>query len=143
MPLLKIREKTIPFSPFDKDLTLARAALVSTTGVHLRSQTPFDLASRRGDPTYREIPSSASVSDMVITHGHYDQADAERDLNVVFPIERLRELVDEGVLGSLAPTFFSFMGFVLDTKYLEETYAPEAAAKLSAEDVDLVILTPG
>lgn len=141
--LLKAMKETIPFTPFELNFPECRAALVTTTGVHLESQQPFDTGNRGGDPTYREIPSSIDASELMISHGHYDQADAEKDINVIFPIERMRELVEMGVLGSLASKFYAFMGFVLRYESLERKYAPEVAARLAGDSVDLAILTPG
>ena len=143
LPLLRARKDTVPFTPFSKQFSESRAALVTTTGVHLRNQRPFDTASRAGDPTYREIPSSTPASELEIHHGHYDQADAEKDINVVFPIEIMRELAADGIIGSLAKTFYGFMGYVMKFEQLERKYSPEVAGKLLLDNVDLVILTPG
>jgi D-proline reductase (dithiol) PrdB len=145
LPVLRARKEkdSVPFSPLEKPFRECRAALITTGGVHLKNQVPFDTASWQGDPTYREITSSVAASDLEIHHGHYDQGYAERDIDVLFPLDRLRELVGVGVLGSLARSHFGFMGFVMDHDELESRYAPEVAGKLLRDGVDLVILTPG
>ena len=55
-----------------------------------------------GDPSYRELPSDTPRELYTITHDYYDHTDADRDLNIVFPIDRLKEMVREGLIGSLA-----------------------------------------
>lgn len=131
---------TAPFHRPVKPLSAARVAIVTTAGVHERTDKPF----RPGDPSYREIPSSAAVGDLVQTHTSigFDRTSVMADINVVFPLERLREMVAEGVIGELAPRFFSFMGAQRDVVPIRMTTAPEVAAKLVADGVDVVLLTP-
>ena len=71
--------------------------------------------------------------------------DAEKDLNIVFPIERLREFVSEGIIGKVADAHYTFMGHILGPHIytLMEVSAPEVAARLKKKEVDYVLLTPG
>jgi len=112
--------------------------------VHLRSDRPFDMDDPDGDPSVREIPNGVLPRDVVITHKYYDHTAADRDLNVVLPLDRLRELCAEGVVGGMAPTSYSFMGHI-DGRYLrtliEET-APAVARRLRADRAEAVFLTP-
>jgi D-proline reductase (dithiol) PrdB len=134
-----------PWAHFTKPLSEARIALVTTAGVHLKSDTPFDMIDSTGDPTFRMIPSAAQVSELMITHDYYDHTDANKDINIVFPIDRLRELAAEHVIGSVSPRFFSFMGHIQENHFprflLEQ--APLVAAMLIEDQVDAVIVTPG
>lgn len=98
-----VRHATTPFTPLRVTLAEARVALVTSCGVHLAADAPFDLTDRRGDPSFREIPATADAADLAITHGHYNQRDARLDLNVVFPLARLHELAGEGAIGQVAP----------------------------------------
>lgn len=133
-----------PWTPMQKELRCAKVALVTTAGIHLRSDPPYEMKDKEGDPTFRQIPSSTSVSDLMITHDYYDHRDADRDVGVVFPLERLRDLEFEGTIGKAAPRHFSFMGHILgrhiDT--LIKLTGPEVAGMLRADGVDAVFLTP-
>lgn len=134
----------IPWAPLRKSLADCTVALVTTAGVHLAGDVPFDMEDRRGDPTYREIPGGTRARDLVVTHDYYDHGDADRDANVVFPIDRLREMAEGGEIGRVAPAHYAFMGHVLDPHLatLRERTAPEVARKLVGAGVDLVLLSP-
>ena len=134
----------IPFVKPSKPLQHAKLALVTTSGIHHQNQPPFDMTDSDGDPSYRVINGEELFHDFQITHDYYDHSDARKDPNIIFPLERLRELVSEGVLGSLASTHYSFMGHI-DGRHivtLVEKTAQQIAAKLKADQVDLVLLTP-
>jgi D-proline reductase (dithiol) PrdB len=135
----------IPWTPFTKGLASSKVAIVTTAGVHLRGQKPFDMIDKCGDPTYRELPSAAPRAEYTITHDYYDHTDADRDLNIVFPIDRLSEMRDSGVIGSLAEVNYGFMGHIdahhIDT--LIKKTAPEVASRLKTLGVDAVLLVPG
>ena len=132
----------IPWSPFTKDLRACTVAIVTTAGVHLMNQKPFDLVNPEGDWTYREIPGHVMLKDLAISHSHYDHRDADIDINIVFPIERLREFAKEGIIGEVSPLHCSFMGFIPRTEPLIKESAPQVAKELKAAGVDLVLLTP-
>jgi len=135
----------VPWAPVAKPLSESVVALVTTAGVHHRDQPPFDMVDPQGDPAFRVIDATRPVSDLTITHDYYDHADADRDINVVFPVDRLRELSQDGVIGGLARHHYGFMGHIEGPhirRLLSET-APEAARRLKAEGVDVALLTPG
>jgi D-proline reductase (dithiol) PrdB len=134
----------IPWAPVIKDPRDSRIALVTTAGVHLRSQAPYDMEDREGDPTFREIAAGTRIEDLMITHNYYDHRDADQDINVVFPIKRLEELEAEGIIGEVAPRHFSFMGHILGhhIETLVNRTGPEVARMLRADGVDAVFLTP-
>lgn len=133
----------VPFVRLRKPLHACRIAFVTTGGVHLRSQPPFDMSDSRGDPSFRAIPADASAEQLMITHDYYDHRDAERDLNILFPLALGRELVARGALGSLGPSY-SFMGHI-EPPHLETLLRRTALAvaqQLRQEQVDAVLLTP-
>ena len=133
-----------PWTPFDKDISKCRLALVTTGGVHLKSQKPFDMKDSSGDPTFREIPADTRLADLTITHNYYDHADADKDINVVFPINRVQELKQSNEIGDVNYRHFSFMGHIMHhhiNTLMKET-APSVAAALKSDEVDIVILTP-
>ena len=139
MPI-ELARRAIPYTPFDRELKDTTVALVSTAGVHLRSQTPFDTD---GDGSYRIIPSDVNVADLTISHTHYDHSQADRDINCVFPVERLREMVADGTLKGLNPEFFGMMGYTLKLKQVIDETGPEIARKIERSATDLVLLTGG
>lgn len=134
----------IPWTAPTKPLSRCRVALVTTAGVHHRQQPPFDMQDAQGDPSYRELEGASIETDFQITHDYYDHRDAEQDLNIVFPLTRLQEMVAEGRIGSLADQHYGFMGHIdgphIDT--LVNRSARQVAALLKAAEVDLVLLTP-
>jgi D-proline reductase (dithiol) PrdB len=137
--------ETVPLTPLGKPLSACKVALVTTSGVHHRDQTPFDMHDREGDPSFRVIDVSRPVSDLMITHDYYDHSDADQDINIVFPIERLQELEREGIIGHVARFHYGFMGHILGrhVETLVNESAPEVARKLKADAIDVVLLTPG
>lgn len=138
-----LRFEEVPFVPLRKPLRACRLALVTTGGVHLRDQPPFDMADPRGDPTCRVIPADTPRERLMITHDYYDHTDAGRDLNIMLPIELFRELEQRGHIGSLA-TCYTFMGHIEPphVEILLRQTAPQVAGKLKQEQVDAVLLTP-
>jgi len=103
-----LENDTAPWAPWTKELSNTKVALVSSAGLHLRNDRPF----KGGDPTYRVIPSDANTSDVIDSHTSigWDRTGIYRDLNLAFPMDRLRELAERKVIGSLAPDYYSFMG---------------------------------
>lgn len=132
----------LPWAPLKKPIEDSRVALVTTGGIILKSQTPFDLNDSQGDCSYRVIPADASADETVISHLFYDHSDVKMDLEVMFPLATLHRLQQEGKISSVAPRHFSFQGGIHDPAPLVSTTAPEVAQLLADDQVDLVILTP-
>ena len=129
-----------PYTPLPKPLAQCRVAIVTTAGLHLRSDRPFV----GGDTSYRAIPTNGHDREIVQSHASigFDRTAIQRDLNVTFPLDHLRELVTRGEVGGLGPNCYSFMGAQRDTTRIEEETAPEVARRLRDEAVDVVLLTP-
>jgi D-proline reductase (dithiol) PrdB len=132
--------ESAPFTVPAKPLAQSRLALVTTAGLHVRGDRPFV----SGDATFRRIPSSIAGGELVQSHSSigFDRTGFIADVNVVFPLDRLREMVAAKRIGELAPTFFSFMGAQRDTTTIMNEGAPQVAAALREEHVDVVLLTP-
>lgn len=132
---------TFPTSPFVSGPPVAerRLAIVTTAGLTRRGDAPFAL--RTGE--YRVIPGDTDGRDLVMSHSsvNFDRTGFQQDVNVVFPIDRARELVDEGRVGSLADFHYSFMGASLDADGYEPG-ARELAGLLRRDHVDAVLLSP-
>ena len=135
----------IPWTRFEGSLKAANAAIITTAGVHVKGDTPFNMQDPEGDASFRVIPSATPASGLTITHDYYDHSDADKDINVVFPTERLAELSEDGFIGSVASRHYGFMGHIVgrNLDILLKKTAPEVARRLKSDGVSAVILTPG
>lgn len=133
-----------PWTPLRRPLSQARVALVTTAGLHLRGDRPFISDHKTPDQSYRQLPSSAPTTEIVQSHTSigFDRTGIQRDLNVTFPVDRLRELEQRGMIGSLAENFYSFMGALRTWDVLEGETGPEVARQLQQDGVEVVLLTP-
>jgi D-proline reductase (dithiol) PrdB len=129
-----------PFTPLRRPLTACRVAIVTTAGLHRRGDRPFGPA----DQTYRLIPADTPTADIVQSHTSlgFDRVAIMRDVNVSFPIDRIRELVARGAVGALAPYGYSFMGAQRELACLENETGPEVGRRLCEEGVDAALITP-
>ena len=141
---MTLARKCVPFTPFDGDLKRAHIALVTAAGVHLREQEAFNIADELGDLTYRVIADDVDSSQLMVTHHHYDHRDADRDINVVFPIDVLRDLAAEGFISGLARKHIGYMGYTMQLKAMYEGTAPQIANEIDRGGrADAVVLTGG
>ncbi len=141
---MALSRKCVPFTPFDGDLSKTTVALVSAAGVHLEEQEPFNIADELGDLGYRIIPEDVDSSRLMVTHHHYDHSDADNDINVVFPIDALRDLKTEGFIRGVAKKHVGYMGYTMQLKAMYEGTAREIANEIDkGSRADLVVLTGG
>ena len=119
-------------------LAARRAAVVTTSGIHVRGDRPFEI----GSADYRVIPGDTTAADLIMSHTsvNFDRSGFQEDVNVVFPLERLRELQAQGVVGSVSDFHYSFMG-AAPIRALEPK-ARELAGLLKQDRVDAVLLSP-
>lgn len=131
-----------PLAPLRKPLDQCRVTALTSGGVSHCSAAPWDPIARndfRVDAIEAETPSD----EFQIHDAYYDHSDAERDLNCVFPIDRLREVAEQGVIGAVAPKLYSgFMGRIYKRTELLEKHAPAFAEELASCEVDLALLVP-
>jgi D-proline reductase (dithiol) PrdB len=138
-----VRNHKLAWTPLAKPLSQCTVALLTTGGVHLRSQPVYDLQKKDGDWMYREIPSDTAREAVAIAHTHYNHLDADRDINCMLPLQRLRELRDEGLIGAVAATHYGLMGWVPDSRSTVRDTVPGIVARAKAEGVNIAVLTPG
>ena len=119
-------------------LARRRVSLISTAGLHRRGDRPFE--GMTGD--YRVIPGNIEARDLVMTHisTNFDRTGFQQDWNVVFPLDRLKELAAEGIIGSVAAYHYSFMG-ATDPAEMEPA-ARNLAVLLKGDRVDAALLVP-
>jgi D-proline reductase (dithiol) PrdB len=128
----------VPWTPLGKPLKSCRLALIGSGGILYRGQPRF----HREDVSYRRIPKSALPSELSIWHFGYLTADAQKDPNCVFPLERLREFEREGVIGELCDPAFSFMGGIYSARRARDELAPRLVEELKALRADAAFLVP-
>lgn len=121
-------------------LSRRRVAIVTTSGMHRRTDRPFSLIP---GTDYRVIPGETSADELVMSHVsvNFDRTGFREDVNVVFPIDRLKELARDGVIDSVADFHYSFMGAAWPPTRFEPK-AHELAALLEKDQVDAVLLCP-
>lgn len=141
----------IPWTPIPGPIEECKFALVTSGGIYHRElNAPFDVVREReeptwGDPSYRELPVNMRQEHVAISHLHINPRSVLEDVNVLLPIHRFGELVEQGRIGDLAEIAYSFMGYQgtpPNTADWEQNYGPEVARKMKAEGVNCVLLTP-
>ena len=133
----------VPLAHLRQPLSEVRLTLISSCGVHSNGDPPLDVCHPFGDFRFRRVPSSARHEDLIIHQLKYPHDDADLDINVIFPIERLQELAAEGLLGGLTTNFFSFIGYNMDPERFERTVAHGVAdAVAMEEEADAALLVP-
>jgi len=140
---MTISRKCVPFTPFERELSKSTIAIVTAGGVHLKDQVPFNIGDELGDLGYREIPQDVDSADLMVSHHHYDHSDADEDINVVFPIDVLRDLQAEGFIGEIAKKHIGY-GYSQQLKAMYEGTAREIANDIDKTSrADAVVLTGG
>ncbi|MFQ5601227.1 MAG: glycine/sarcosine/betaine reductase selenoprotein B family protein, partial [Candidatus Krumholzibacteriia bacterium] len=137
----EMSRRSIPYTPFGRDLGSTVVAIASATGVHLRSQEAFSTEDP-GEISHRVVPGDADVGELVISHHHYDHTDADRDPNIVFPLATLQELVAEGVIAGVAEKHYTY-GFTTRLRELYEETFPHIVREIERSKTDAVVLTAG
>src|ERR1043166_5090679 len=123
---MTISRKCVPFTPFDRELSKSTIAIVTAGGVHLKDQEAFKISDELGDLTYREIPQDVDSADLMVSHHDYEHSDADEDINVVFPIDVLRDLQEQGFIGEIAKKHIGY-GYSQQLKAMYEGTAREIA----------------
>ncbi len=130
-----------PVTLLSKPFKKCKLALVTTGGLHLKNDTPFDLSLKNGDCSYRILPGEVSHDDLMVSHKWYNHKFINADLNCVFPIDRMIEYVNEGAIKSLSEEHLSFMGHIYETAPLINN-SIRAGRHLKVLGVDVAFLTP-
>lgn len=137
----------IPWTPMSKPLNQTTIALVTSAGISLKKDPPFDMEREKrepiwGDRSFREIPRDTTEHDIEVNHLHINTTYVKQDINVLLPLQRMSELEKEGMIGRLAPTSYSFYGFQWqNTDFIKEAIEP-ISKKMKNEKVEAILLTP-
>lgn len=135
---MEISRSCIPYTPLKRDLKECRIALVSTSGAYAEGMQPFS----DNDLSFRLIPSDTDARKIHFVPGHFDTAPGGEDPNIMFPLDRLRELRSSGEIGKLADDYIS-MGLTTELRKLKEVVSWEIAETLMKYRPDVVVLTGG
>ena len=141
------RETQIPWTPLATPLSKCTVSLVSSAGIALKVDQPFDPEIERrdpwfADPSYRVLPRTVRTGDIQVCHLHINPTFAEQDLNSVLPVERLNELAERGEIGAAAASHYSYVGYTLRPERLLQESLPGIVRKLREEHADVVVLVP-
>ncbi len=126
-----------PWAPFKKRLSESKVAVLSTGGVYIEGQKPFDTD---GDWSYREIPLDTPLDQLRVAHTHYDTTGVAEDVDSVLAMHRLLDMEAEGMVGEALTPTYSFMGYIPDPSGLMEVTGPEVAERLKDDGVDGVVI---
>jgi len=138
---------TIPWTPMAKPMSQTTIALVTSAGISLKTDPPFDMEREKkepiwGDRSYRTIPKGTTEKDIEVNHLHINTNWIKQDINVILPLARMAEFEKEKIIGRLAPTAYSFYGFQWQsTDFLKEAIEP-ISKKMKLEGVEAVLMTP-
>lgn len=137
----------IPWTAMAKPLSKVTVALVTSAGISLKSDPPFDMEREKreplwGDRSFRAIPRGTTEKDIEVNHLHINTTYVKQDINVILPLARMAEFEQEKIIGRLAPTAYSFYGFQWqNTDFLKEAIEP-ISKRMKLEGVAAVLLTP-
>ena len=139
--------RPIPWTPLSKPLSECTVAVLSSAGLAMKDDLPFDQEGERknpwwGDPSYRILPKTASKDEVRLYHMHIDPSYAEQDLNCLFPLERLQAMEDSGRIGRVSPRHYSIMGYLLEPEELLCNTVPALIRNLKEDFADVVVLVP-
>ena len=141
------KPRPIPWTPLTKPLSEYTVTLLSSAGIALKTDKPFDQDRERqnpwwGDPSYRVLPKTATEAEVRLYHLHIDPSYAEQDLNCLFPLQHLQTLENSGRIGQMSPRHYSLMGYILNPERLLRETVPALIRDLKADLADVVVLVP-
>jgi hypothetical protein len=139
-----------PFATPDRPLAEMAVTIIGAGGVYVHGDDPLDGETQddatarieeylREPPTLSRIPGETPADQIGVRHPGYDVRGARRDINAVFPIDTLRDLAAESVVGGIADTHYGFVGACSQLE-LRNEIAPQWAEQLRADEVDVCLL---
>lgn len=135
---MELSRSCIPYTPLKRDLKECRIALVSTSGAYVEGMQPFT----DNDLSFRLISNDTDTKNIRFVPGHFDTSKGAEDPNIMFPLDRLRELLAGGEIGKLADHHIS-MGLTTELRKLKEVVSWEIAEAVMKLRPAVVVLTGG
>lgn len=141
------KPRPIPWTPLPKPLSECTVTLLSSAGIALKTDKPFDQERERqnpwwGDPSYRVLPKTTTAEDVRLYHMHIDTSYAGQDLNCLFPLQHLQTMEDDGRIGRMGPRHYSMMGYLLNPEQMLRETVPALIRDLREDLADVVVLVP-
>ncbi len=121
------------------DLADAEVLLIGSGGIYARGQVAF---TTKDDTSIRKIAIDTPTSELRTAHFAYDQADARADPNCIFPIDRLRDLAADGLIGGVSDAAYGFMGGIYSVRRMREETIPRLIEACANHEPDIVLLVP-
>jgi len=137
-----IENATAPFTSLRRSLPMLNLGLISSAGAYFDGTEAFDTSAPGGDLNIREIPTDIQENDLQFAARGYDAAAVQQDMNVQLPLDRLREMESNRVIGQLNPVLWSFCGFIPDAASFVEQSVTKLIARLHHYDVQAALLIP-
>jgi hypothetical protein len=137
-----IENKRSPLTPLRRALPMLNVGLITSAGAYTDGTDGFDLSSKDGDMSFREIPVEVEAVDLKYAAKGYDPAAVLQDRNAQIPIDRLLEYQGNAVIGSLNPVWWSLSPSVPNAARVAEELAPALAARLERYDIHLALFIP-
>jgi D-proline reductase (dithiol) PrdB len=129
-----------PWTELRKPLDQVCLALISSAGLFREDQEPFDPWAVN-DLSFREIPVDTPFGRLRLHHNYFDHRDAQKDLNCVFPVQRLKELEGQGFIGRLASRAITLgMGRLYKRTALQNQTTAAIVNVLQAMEADAALL---
>lgn len=131
-----------PFVPARRALPMLNLALVSSAGAYINGTTAFDVTTRDGDATFREIPIEVEAEDLIYAARGYDPTAVRADMNAQIPVARLVEYAGNNVIGALNSVWWSLNGYIPNARLVADQLAPQIADRIARYEVQAAILIP-
>lgn len=143
-PYVWAHNETVPFTPLKKPLAQCRVGLLSTSEIAIRFDpaTEPNPISEEGFRGVYELPADVPTDKLYSRTPSFDRhATHLDDVNAFFPVDRLREAVARGRIGSMPPRLYGAYNNYSQRKVREEE-APKALGLSRADALDAAILVP-
>lgn len=131
-----------PFTPMRRALPMLNLALISSAGAYIDGTEGFDIESRDGDASFREIPIEVEAEDLLYAARGYDATAVKQDRNAQIPVERLLEYESSNVIGRLNQVWWSVSSYIPNAALVAKELAPNLAERLASYEVQAAILIP-
>jgi D-proline reductase (dithiol) PrdB len=137
-PFLALNNQDTPYTEFNRRLKFCRVCVVTGGGLYLREKhQPFAVNNFEGDFSFRAIPRQIFADDIEMCHEYTETRYAKQDINVLFPLERLRELEESEVIGEFSERNYSIYDFIPQADRISQELAKPLADELVKEEIDI------